>query len=84
MPTVSRVWIEEGCIPCYACAATAPAVFAVTSDDTVILAEVREDGNTSRNDVERSRLNAVGLEYEAAIQDAAFGCPVEVIHFDST
>lgn len=83
MTTISRVWIAEGCICCQHCVGAAPAVFAFPEDNAVILGETRCDGVTSRNADERSPLNAVGLEYEDAIREAAASCPIGIIHLDS-
>jgi ferredoxin len=82
MPTVARVWIDEGCICCQACVGTVPDVFAFPDDTAVVLGEARCDGTTSRNTDERSPLNAVGLEYEDLIREAGAGCPVGIIHLD--
>ena len=83
MDTITRVWIDDGCISCHACVGTAPDVFAIPdADGAVILAEVRVDGISSRNVQERSLLNAVGLEYHDLIVEAAAGCPIEIIRFD--
>lgn len=79
MDTVARVWIDETCIYCDACAGMVPEVFALAGDRAQILAEVRVDGLTSPNDRERSPLNAVGLEYQQEIREAAAGCPVDAI-----
>lgn len=83
MNAIARVWIDEGCICCQACVHTAPEVFSFPDDAAVMLGEVRCDGQTSSNRTERSPLNAVGLEYEDVIREAAAGCPVEIIHLDS-
>jgi ferredoxin len=83
MVIISRVWIDEGCICCHNCVHVAPEVFAFPDDTAVVLGEARCDGQTSRNADERSRLNAVGLEYEDTIHEAAAGCPIEIIHIDS-
>lgn len=83
MTTISRVWIDEGCICCHNCVHTAPEVFAIPDDTAVVIGEVRCDGQTTRNVVERSLLNAVGLESEDLIREAAEGCPIEIIHIDS-
>lgn len=82
MTTLSRIWIDEGCICCHACVGTAPDIFAFPDDTAVVLAAARCDGVTSRNAAERSPLNAVGLEYEDLIREAAVGCPIEIIHLD--
>jgi ferredoxin len=83
MNAISRVWIDDGCICCHACVHSAPDVFAIPDDTAVVIGDARCDGQTSRNMTERSPLNAVGLEYEDAIHEAAEGCPMEIIHFDS-
>lgn len=76
------LWIADGCILCQHCTGVAPDVFSIPDDTAVVLSEVRCDGLTSRNAAERSPLNAVGLEYESAIREAAAGCPIEIIHLD--
>ena len=79
---VTKVWIEEGCIVCNACETASPEVFLVTEDTCVIRAEVREDGQESENLEEQSGLkDEIGEELEDAIEEAAEGCPVEVIKF---
>lgn len=83
MDTVTRVWVVEGCICCQVCVHTLPEVFAFPDDRAAIIAEVRVDAVTSPNDTERARLNAVGLEYQEEIREAAAGCPVDVIKFDA-
>lgn len=83
MRAISRVWIDEGCICCHHCTGVAPDVFAIPDDTAVVRGDARCDGQTSRNIAERSLLNAVGLEYEDAIHEAAAGCPIEIIHLDS-
>jgi ferredoxin len=82
MKTISRVWIDEGCTWCHACVHSAPDVFTLSDDTAVVVGEVRSDGLTSRNAIERSSLNSVGLELAEAIREAAEGCPIEIIHYD--
>ncbi len=82
MDTLARVSIDHGCICCLACISIAPDVFAFPDGHAVVLGEVRVDCHTSRNADERSPLNAVGLEYEDLIAEAAAACPVEIIHFE--
>lgn len=84
MDTITRVWVDETCISCDRCVGTAPDVFALSDGSAVILGTVRIDTMTSPNDEERSVLNAVGLEYQGLIREAAAGCPVEAIHCDAT
>jgi ferredoxin len=80
---IKRVWIEEGCIVCNACETTCPEVFNVTEDSCHIRAEVRADGEQSSNEAEKSDLGgSFGDELADQIQEAAEGCPVEVIKFE--
>lgn len=80
---VRRVWIEEGCIVCNACETTCPEVFNVTDDTCTIRAEVRVDATESENRDERAELTPeVGEELADLIEEAAEGCPVEVIKFE--
>ena len=80
---VTRVWIEEGCIVCNACETTCPEVFNVTEDSCHIRAEVRVDGAQDTNLTARSGLkDAIGSELADQIEEAAEGCPVEVIKFE--
>jgi len=80
---IKRVWIEEGCIVCNACETACPEVFNVTEDSCHIRSEVRVDGLQTTNLSERADLVAnIGAEYTDQIEEAAEGCPVEVIKFD--
>ena len=80
---ITRVWIEEGCIVCNACETTCPEVFNVTEDSCHIRAEVRVDGQQDTNLTSRSGLkDAIGSELADQIEEAAEGCPVEVIKFE--
>ncbi len=79
---ITKVWIEEGCIVCNACETTAPEVFSVTEETCKIRAEVRVDGQLSPNLDEQSPLSGtIGADLADQIQEAAEGCPVEVIKF---
>ena len=81
---VTAVWIEEGCIVCNACETTCPEVFKVTEESCVILGEVREDGNTDENEASKSVLSGEnGEDLADQIEEAAEGCPVEVIKFET-
>ena len=82
MVDITRVWIEEGCIACGACPTVCPAVFDIPDQDAEIRGEARIDGITSPN-LEKSRLNALGMLYTSEIEEAAYGCPVEVIKYDA-
>ena len=78
--SITKVWIEEGCIVCNACEAECPDVFHVTDTTCTIRSEVRADGTQSENRDEMSELNAdVQTSLEDSIIAAAAGCPVEVI-----
>ncbi len=80
---IKRVWIEEGCIVCNACETTCPEVFNVTEDSCHIRAEVRSDGQQTTNLTEKSELvAAIGNDLSEQIEEAAEGCPVEVIKFE--
>jgi ferredoxin len=80
---ITRVWIEEGCIVCNACETTCPEVFNVTEDSCTIRAEVRVDGQDTTNLTEKSPLSgSLGEELADQIEEAAEGCPVEVIKFE--
>lgn len=66
---VTRVWIEEGCIVCDACVATAPAVF-----------EVHDDNCSVRPEALRADFT---IPCTQEIMDAAEECPVDVIKFET-
>jgi ferredoxin len=81
--SIKRVWIEEGCIVCNACETTCPEVFNVTEDSCTIRADVRDDGKDTTNLSEKSALKGnLGQELADQIEEAAEGCPVEVIKFE--
>ena len=80
---ITKVWIEEGCIVCDACETACPEVFHVTEDTCTILGEVREDGISDENrDAKNPLKGDTGEELEDQIEEAADGCPVEVIKFE--
>jgi ferredoxin len=80
---ITKVWIEDGCIVCNACETTAPEVFSVTEETCKIRGEVRIDGQTTPNLEERAALSGtIGKDLADQIQEAAEGCPVEVIKFE--
>ena len=79
---ITKVWIEEGCIVCNACETTCPEVFLVTEETCIIRAEVRTDGKEDENLESKSGLNGDVVDERAdMIEEAAEGCPVEVIKF---
>jgi ferredoxin len=81
---VTKVWIEEGCIVCNACETACPEVFLVTEETCVIRAEVRTDGQEDENREAGSTLSGdFGEELEDQIEEAAEGCPVEVIKYET-
>jgi ferredoxin len=82
MVTITRVWIEEGCIGCGTCPGTCPAVFILPDAEAAIRGEARLDGMTSANRMERSALNTRAASEAELIEEAAIGCPVDVIRFE--
>jgi ferredoxin len=81
---ITTVWIEDGCIVCNACETTCPEVFNVTEDTCHIRAEVRTDGVKDANLVAKSPLkSSIVSDLENQIEEAAQGCPVEVIKFSN-
>ncbi len=58
-----------------------PQVFVMPEEFAEIDGSARTDGVTSSNLVERCDLNAAGLGCTSEIEEAAAGCPVEVIKF---
>ena len=82
---ITKVWIEDGCIVCNACETTCPEVFHVTEDTCHIRAEVRDDGTKDTNLANKTGLTGgTGDELETQIEEAAEGCPVEVIKFEKS
>ena len=82
---IKTVWIEDGCIACNACETACPEVFQVNEDGCVIISEAREDGLENGNSKDRSPLKSgLGQKLADAIEEAAAGCPVEVIQFSET
>lgn len=78
---ITTVWIEDGCIVCNACETTCPEVFNVTEDTCHIRAEVREDGQKDPNAAHSPLKSVAANDLENQIEEAAQGCPVEVIKF---
>jgi ferredoxin len=80
---IIKVWIEEGCTVCNECESSAPEVFHVTDETSVIKGEAREDGVTDENEATKSPLKGdLGSEFEEEIKEAAEGCPVDIIKFE--
>ena len=63
---IKRVWIEEGCLTCGMSERSCPEVFKLDDE---------QDSSTVIEGVDYSL-------YEAAIKEAAEGCPVEVIKYE--
>lgn len=74
-----RVWIAEGCLPCSACEASCPEVFAVPDDEAVVVAAARSDGIGDHNRERQAELTTAASALWSSIEEAAQGCPVEVI-----
>jgi ferredoxin len=66
---VKRVWIEQGCLICGACELTAPKVFSLP----VV------DGKVQDSAIVLPVSAEVVAEQSAAIEEAAWGCCVDVI-----
>lgn len=83
MSAIKRVWIEEGCIVCNACETACPEVFHVTEDSCHIRSASRVDNLENTNLSERSELKPdLRSSLADQIEEAAEGCPVEVIKFE--
>ena len=65
MATVTKVWIDEGCITCDACESICPEVFDVQDETCVIVDGVNPS------------------EWGDDIIEAAEGCPVDVIMYET-
>jgi ferredoxin len=70
-----------GCICCMACVQALPSVFAFPDDvdRAVIVGASRVDGATDHNEASRAALSDAAMADFASIEEAAAGCPVEVI-----
>ncbi len=79
---IAKVWIEEGCIVCNACETACPEVFRVTEDSCFVRGTVRADGVEDVNAGKSPLKDNVGADLESQIEEAAQGCPVEVIKFE--
>ena len=64
--SITKVWIEDGCISCGMSSATCPEVFEIPDDD---------DSNIVKENVDFS-------QFEEEIKEAADGCPVDVIKYE--
>ncbi len=82
MTIVAKVWIEEDCITCDACADICPEVFDITDESSFIIADVREDGAFNRNETKSPLKGDLGAQLGEIIIEAAEACPVEVIQYE--
>ena len=82
MTIVAKVWIEEDCITCDACADICPEVFDITDESSYIIADVREDGAFNRNETKSPLKGDIGAQLGEIIIEAAEACPVEVIQYE--
>ena len=64
--SITKVWIEDGCIYFGMSSATCPEVFEISDD---------HDSNIVKENVDFS-------QYEEKIKEAADGCPVNVIKYE--
>ena len=62
MTIVAKVWIEEDCITCDACADICPEVFDITDESSYIIADVREDGAFNRNETKSPLKGDIGAQ----------------------
>jgi ferredoxin len=67
---------REECISCGACYASCPQVFEENEEDlySQIVKEHRLGGDLARGEVLE--------DLKACVEDAVYGCPVEIIHTD--
>ena len=71
MTIVAKVWIEEDCITCDACADICPEVFDITDESSYIIADVREDGAFNRNETKSPLKGDIGAQLGEIIIEAA-------------
>ena len=64
--SITKVWIEDGCIACYYSSGICPEVFEIPDD---------HDINVVKENVDFS-------QYEEKIKEAADCCPVDVIKYE--
>ena len=64
--SITKVWIEDGCICCGMSSATCPEVFEIPDDD---------DSNIVKENMDFS-------QFEEEFKEAANGCPVDVIKYE--
>ena len=64
--SITKVWIEDGCICCKSSSSICPEVFEIPDD----------------HDINVVKENVVFSQYEEKIKEAADGCPVDVIKYE--
>ena len=79
---VAKVWIEGECTICNACESACPEVFHVTDETCFIKGSTRQDGLDDENLEAQSPLLAEFTDLDDEIEEAAEGCPVEIIKFE--
>jgi ferredoxin len=65
--TITRVWIEEGCISCSLCSDLAPEVFLVQNGENCVV---------------KPEAPKYFQQMDDEIREAAGDCPVEVIKYE--
>jgi ferredoxin len=76
----TAVWVEDGCICCQVCVATAPAIFFFPdqAERAWLRGTAVVDGNAGHQEDRRTALTALALA-DPNLQEAIANCPVEVI-----
>ena len=73
------VIITNGCMVCNSCESLFPRAFKVFEDHTVVLGLIRDDGKSSDNLIELSKIKEMELSNRDLFREVADGCCVEVI-----
>ena len=66
--SITRVWVEDGCIACGMSEINCPEVFKI--DEKLNVATVKKDIDFT--------------VFESKVKQAAMGCPVEVIKYEES
>ena len=66
--SITRVWVEDGCIACGMSEINCPEVFKIDEERNVA---------TVKKDIDFA-------SFESKIKQAAMGCPVEVIKYEDS
>lgn len=82
--TISKIWINDGCISCHKCEADCPDVFHITDDgDCIISANLVINGIASNNRNEKTILkSALNHQLETKIIATAANCPIRIIEIE--